>query len=82
MAYIINYLPKVKGSKKPQKLLLYWGWNTYHIHHWITFSLVILILLLGRYSNKTLFHILIGVSLGCIFEGFLFKDFLKIKTSN
>ena len=82
ITYIINYLPKIKGCSKPQKLLLYWGNNIYHIHHWITFSLVILILLLGRTSNQMFFHIFIGISIGCIIEGFLFKDFLKIKKFN
>tara|TARA_A100001035_G_C27558946_1_gene397668 strand:+ start:326 stop:628 length:303 start_codon:yes stop_codon:yes gene_type:complete len=84
LAYFIHYLPHIndKNQEYTKKLILTWNSKKYHIHHWITFSLVIIILLLGKFSPDWLIIIFIGLCLGTIFEDFLFDDIFKIETSN
>ena len=81
LSYYIHYLPSKNDidKKYTKKLILTWDSKQYHIHHWITFSLVIFILLLGKYSNDYLIAIYIGLCLGTIFEDFLFDNIFKIE---
>ncbi len=81
LSYYIHYLPHKNdvNKKYTKKLILTWDSKQYHIHHWITFSLVIFILLLGKYSNDYLIAIYIGLCLGTIFEDFLFDNIFKIE---
>ena len=81
LSYYIHYLPHKNDvdKKYTKKLILTWNSKQYHIHHWITFSLVIFILLLGKYSNDYLIAIYIGLCLGTIFEDFLFDNIFKIE---
>lgn len=81
LSYYIHYLPHKNDTDKKytKKLILTWNSKQYHIHHWITFSLVIFILLLGKYSNDYLIAIYIGLCLGTIFEDFLFDNIFKIE---
>jgi uncharacterized membrane protein len=74
----INYLPKKNKIKNhKQKLILYWNNYTIHIHHWLSFLIIILILLIGKYSNNFIFIFLIASSLGIMMEGFLFDNWHK-----
>jgi hypothetical protein len=81
LSYIIHYLPweeenhkqiDSKDKKYSKKLILIWNLNQYHIHHWITFSLICVFLLIGRYASKPVLNLLLGLSLGTILEDFLF----------
>ena len=81
ICYYLNYLPQQNDplKQKKQHLILTWNSQEYHIHHWITFSVIIVLIMIGRYSSFYLFLCIIGFSLGCILEGFLFSDWYKIK---
>lgn len=81
ICYLINYKPQIEDpyNLKKQHLILTWNSQNYHIHHWITFSIIIILLFLGRYCSFCVFLMIIGLSLGCVFEGFLFDDWYKIK---
>ena len=81
VCYLINYKPQMSDpyKLKKQHLILTWNSQEYHIHHWITFSIIVLLLILGRYCSIHIFLMVIGLSLGCVLEGFLFDDWYKIK---
>lgn len=76
LGFSISKILQGSGSKK--KLILQWNKYCYHIHHWITFSILILItynLFLPSYIKKILIYLFIGV----ILENFTFKGIFKIK---
>ena len=81
VCYLVNYQPQINDPYKVKKqhLILTWNSQDYHIHHWITFSIIIVFIILGRYCPFYIFLIVIGLSFGCILEGFLFDDWYKIK---
>jgi len=84
ISYLVHYLPhsfekKNKEKKYTKKLILTWNSKQYHIHHWITFTIIIILLLLGRYVYDPVFFVFIGLSLGTIFEDFLFDNIFKIE---
>lgn len=81
ICYHINYLPQQGQLKdlKKQYLILTWNSQDYHIHHWISFTIIIIMLFIGRYTSRILFVGLIGLSVGCVLEGFLFDDWHQIK---
>jgi hypothetical protein len=72
----INYM---KDATFIEELKLYWGENCYHIHHWITFSFIIFIVILVQISPPIISYIIIAFSLGAIIEDFLFSDIFIIK---
>ena len=81
LSYIIHYLPweeenhkqiETKDKKYSKKLILIWNLKQYHIHHWVTFSLICVFLLIGRFASNQLLYLLLGLSLGSILEDFLF----------
>lgn len=74
----INYH---NNSSKIQKLLLRWNRMCFHIHHWITFSVILFAFILGRYVNINVFYILIACVFGIIAESFLFKDVFSVTKS-
>ena len=71
----INYL---NNSVKIQKLVLRWEEKCFHIHHWLTFSGILIAFVLGRYLNLAHFNIGVVILLGIIAEDFLFKDVFTI----
>ena len=81
ICYYLNYLPQQNDplKQKKQHLILTWNSQEYHIHHWITFSIIIMLIIIGRYLPFYLLVLLIGLSFGCILEGFLFNDWYKIR---
>ena len=81
ISYYVHYLPTINdiNNEFPKKLILFWNNKTYHIHHWITFSIIIIILYIGSASQKYVFNSIIGLCLGTIFEDFLFDDIFKIE---
>ena len=74
ITYFVNY-----KSKKVQKLILYWDKNKYHIHHWITYSVLIFFLLLGSFLPFSVLLVLIGLGIGCNIVSCFYKDWCKIK---
>ena len=74
----INYH---NNSAKIQKLLLRWNKMCFHIHHWITFGVILFAFVAGRYINIGLFNIVVAIIFGIIAEGFLFKDVFSVSKS-
>ena len=81
LSYVIHYLPweeenhkqiETKDKKYSKKLILTWDLKQYHIHHWVTFSLICVFLLIGRFASNQVLYLLLGLSLGIILEDFLF----------
>ena len=85
IGYIFNYSPHKKHGKKlryRQEFDLFIGKYCYHIHHWITLSVLLIVLNLGKYDmDGVLFNFTEWFILGLILEGFLFKDAFKIKNN-
>lgn len=72
--YMINYLPNLNNNTK-QKIILYLDDKKYHIHHWLTLSILLIFFILGKYlKNNVFFEIILGILLGLIVEGLLFED--------
>lgn len=55
--------------------------NSYHIHHWIIFLALFLILLpiIGLYGYCNIFSIFLGICLGSILQGLTYNDAFEIK---
>ena len=81
LSYYIHYLPVINdiNNENKKKLILFWNKKIYHIHHWITFSMIIFLLILGAILPTPILYICIGLSLGTICEDFLFDDIFKIE---
>jgi hypothetical protein len=78
----LAYNIKINYMKEPtfiEELKLYWGKECYHIHHWITFSLIIGLILIVQYTPPIISYIIIAFSLGAIVEDFLFSDIFVVK---
>jgi len=73
--YFVHH--KHSGSKK---LILQWNKNCYHVHHWITFLLLILILHyicnISPHTKLIMYYFFLGV----ISEDLMFKNLFKIKS--
>ena len=74
----INYH---NNSDKIQKLLLRWNRMCFHIHHWITFGVILFAFIAGHYINVGLFNIVVAIIVGIIAEGFLFEDVFSVSKS-
>ena len=85
LLYFINFLPVKEHKKKNTYILeLYFFINNqcYHIHHWITLSVILIIIfLINIIDNIIILNIIIGLILGAILEDFLFKDEFKLKNN-
>jgi hypothetical protein len=85
--YFTNYLPNNKNKNTEisnqvlQQLILIVNKNCYHIHHWITFTIFIILMLIGKFTNNYILTGIIGLLIGGILESFLFKDTFKIKNN-
>lgn len=81
LAYFCNY-KVVRGGYKLQELVLLFKGACYHIHHYISCSIIILAILFGRYiKNDNVLFIIIGLLVGCSLEDGLFKDWYLIKNN-
>ena len=79
LIFLVSFLVTVwinyhNNSVKIQKLVLRWEEKCFHIHHWLTFSGILLAFVLGRYLSLAHFNIGVVILLGIIAEDFLFKD--------
>lgn len=78
----LAYNIKINYMKDPayiEELKLMWGDNCYHIHHWITFSSIIGLILIALYAPRIISYMIIAFALGAIAEDFLFSDVFIIK---
>lgn len=71
---LINYLPKNTN----QKVIFHLWKNCYHIHHWIIGLFLLGLIFLVKNINEDQFKILVGLIIGFVLEGFLFKDMFNI----
>jgi len=55
--------------------------NKYHIHHWIIFTILFLLLLpvISIYGYSNIYKILLGLCLGSILQGLTYNDAFVIK---
>ena len=55
--------------------------NKYHLHHWMIFTLLFLILIpiVFMYNYTSLFALLIGICLGSILKGLTYNDAFNVK---
>lgn len=72
----INY-DKKKSYR--EELKLYWGKYCFHIHHWITYSLFILLILIGKYNSELMVNTTIAVLLAIILEDFLYGNIFNLR---
>jgi len=80
--FVILYINYFKKKNEKQKLILYWKRDGYHIHHWITYALIIFIMICSRYTTNYIFQIFLTIFFAFIIEGFLFNDVFKIYYKN
>jgi len=82
LAYFVNYKKNKKNKKNLQELVLFINNNCYHIHHYITYSLFILFILLGRFvKNNYIIYFIIFFMIGLSIEDLLFDDWYIIKNN-
>jgi hypothetical protein len=72
----INY-DKKKSFR--EELKLYWGDSCFHLHHWITYSLFIGLILVGKYISSFYMNCIIALLFGIICEDFLYGDVFKLR---
>ena len=67
--------------KKPEKneLLLIWKNKCYHLHHWITYGIIIISIYLHKILGAKYIHILTIFLLGVMSEDLFYRDILKIR---
>ena len=55
--------------------------HKYHIHHWIIFTIIflILVIIILFYEYNNLFALLLGICLGSILQGLTYNDAFDIK---
>jgi len=55
--------------------------NKYHLHHWMIFTLLFLILIpiVFMYKYTPLFALFIGICLGSILQGLTYNDAFNVK---
>lgn len=78
MGFIIAYIFSGKKEGKKPRLILERNKYNYHIHHWIIFSAILIILLIVKYYNDIIYGIIIGI----IVQGLTYRDFYKIRTKS
>ncbi len=62
-----------------EELKLYWGLYCYHLHHFITYSFFIGLILLGRYVNPFITNCVIVILLGILVEDFMYGDVFRLR---
>jgi hypothetical protein len=77
--FVFTYLFHAGNSGK-KKLVLQWEDYCYHIHHWITFLIVMAVLHyvcdISSHTKLLMYYFLFGV----VCEDLMFKNLLKIKS--
>ena len=75
----INFVHK-KGK---QYFILFWNKSCYHIHHWITISIIISILIVTHHLHHNIFYGIIACLLGIMMEDLVYplRRIFQIKES-
>ena len=84
IGFLIAYFKNYKGRKNNnylQELILILENNCYHIHHFITIGLVIIMMIISRHLSKQSFYILVFFLIGISLEDLLYKDWNIIKNN-
>lgn len=77
IAYVQNYLG---NKKRMQELIFIYPPDCYHIHHYITFLLLALMLFIGhKIKNTKILYAVIFLFVGLSLEDLMYGDFLNIK---
>ena len=74
----IAYKNNFKSSKK-NELVLIWKNKCYHIHHWITYSIIIASLYSHMLLDINYIHIITFFLLGLVAEDLFYRDILDIR---
>ena len=74
----IAYHSNFKSSTK-NELVLIWHNKCYHIHHWITYSIIIISIYLNLYLPREFIYLITIFLLGLIAEDLFYRDILKIR---
>ena len=74
IAFILNY----KSSKK-QALMLIWNDKCFHIHHWISYGIILLAMLFHKFFPMEIDYIVIFFIVGLILEDFLYRDIFQVR---
>ena len=74
----IAYKNNFKSSKKNELVLIFQN-KCYHIHHWITYGIIIMSLYVNQYVDKKFIFILTVFLLGLIAEDLFYRDILNIR---
>lgn len=74
IAYRSNY----KSSTK-NELALIWHNKCYHIHHWITYGIIIISIYLNLYLSKKFIYLITTFLLGLMAEDLFYRDIFKIR---
>lgn len=82
--FIITLLLSIRVNYEKKKsyreeLKLFWGKYCFHIHHWLTYSLFILLILIGRYNSDLMVYSAIAVLLAIILEDFLYGNIFNLR---
>ena len=78
IAYLVNYKRK---SGNIQELIFVFNNKCFHIHHWILYSLFILLILLHRFIDYKYLYMLIAFLIGLSSEDLLYRNFMTISQS-
>jgi hypothetical protein len=82
--FLVAFLLSIRVNYKKKRwykeeLKLYWGIYCYHLHHFITYSLFIGLILLGRYANSFITNCIIILLLGILIEDFMYGNVFKLR---
>lgn len=71
----------ISNFEQPEKneLLLIWDNKCYHLHHWITYGIIIISIYLNKILGTKYIHILTIFLLGVMAEDLFYRDILKIR---
>ena len=73
----LNYFPSRKNYK--EELDFFIGKHCFHINHWVSLSIIILFVMVGRLASLKHYRFLIGILLGAILEDFMFRNIFNIR---
>ncbi len=76
LAIRVNY---EKKRSYREELKLYWGKYCFHIHHWITYLLFIVLILIGKYNSELMVNSTIAVLLAIILEDFFYGNIFSLR---
>ena len=79
--FVLHYIPSKQRNIKMELDLLIKK-RCYHIHHWITVVLILIMVYICRFCSNALYEIIIGLLLGILAEDFLFRNIFNLYNCN